>query len=67
MNWIRVGQQIRPVSGSGYRGVITYINEADDVVRHASVFTGKEYSHTGYTDFLDSYIPDNTEAETLCP
>lgn len=50
----RVGDLIRPVDGSGYRGRIIYISKEDDIVKHQCLMTDRVYEK-GYIGFCNKY------------
>ena len=62
-NPLKVGDVVVPADGSKYRGEITYINKAEDVVRHRCLTTGREYEKS-YFGFFCRYMTEAEFAET---
>ena len=59
---IQVGDVVVPADGSKYRGEITYIDKAKDVVRHRCLATGREYEKS-YFGFFCRYMTEQEAAD----
>jgi len=58
----KVGDIVVPACGnSRYRGVITYISQAEDIVRHRCLATGTEYKKS-FIGFRCRYMTEQEKA-----
>ena len=56
-----VGDIVVPADGSNYRGIITFISEAENIVRHTCLRTDATYEKS-YWGFMSRYM---TEQDSL--